>query len=350
MGKDKAKHKGETLPPETAQLDQGEPLTPSDLAKFARQRRAQEQARQRRERTILAQIKARHRKEPKRELSQLRFASQHWWRDKDRASLTRGGLSEDEAKASLIYEAMRRRPAVQQAWFEGKFLFGSNGWQVFTDFVVNYLPHSWPELDSITRQSIIEASYSPWSVPPEGYSTFPADKTEQRKVSMQVLRLPEPNDAPDAAQRFVEHARRFEAAGYLIVAVDKKQNQAVRAAFEAIEKLPPTFRAADLKEVMLHHSPPNISDADKQALAEKERQGTLTHQDFAEIWKKCIKPTSSLFAPWHTTAEVEERVFHKRKRQEKLIEEKPFNFESICRQLETHDSGQSSDFVNRLRL
>ncbi|MGO8929186.1 MAG: hypothetical protein ACLQU3_20155 [Limisphaerales bacterium] len=35
----------------------------------------------------------------------------------------------DEAKAAVIYEAMRRRPEVQQAWLNGKFLFHDNGWQ-----------------------------------------------------------------------------------------------------------------------------------------------------------------------------------------------------------------------------
>jgi hypothetical protein len=285
----------------------------------------------------------------KRDLSQINFQAQHWWREAKYWDENSENMSIEEEKAAMWYEAVRRRPKVQQAWLEGKFLFGDNGWQAFSTWVVLNLPLSWPELDPMSKRGIIEASYSPWSVPPEGFSTFPTDKAEQKKVSMQVLRLPEPND-PEAAQRFVEHARRFADSGFIIAAVDKKQNQAVRAACEAIEALPPTFRTVDLKQEMFHHLPPDISDADRQALAEKQRRGTLTDQDFDELWHKYIKPASSLNAPWNNTAEVRARVLHKRPRKGKLIEEKQFNFESICHQLEAFDNGTISDFVNVVRL
>ncbi len=304
--------------------------------------------RDRQVRQLLKDAKARARKLPKRNLSQITFL--HWWKDRAFVQrLTENQIPIEEQKAAVWYEAARRRPEVQKAWFEGKHLFGVNDWQNFTTWVLLNLPLSWPDLDPITKGGVIEASYSPWSLPPEGYSTFPTDKSEQKKVSMQVLRLPEPND-PVAAQRFVDRARLFADTGFLIVAVDKKQNQAVRAACEAIEALPPTFRKADLKQVMAHHLPPDISDADQQALEEKQRQGTLKPHDFDELWHKYIKPTNNPFAPWHQTATFQERVLHKRQRQGKFIEEKQFNFESICRQLEAFDNGTISDFVKAVRL
>lgn len=295
-----------------------------------------------------AVVKAAHDKLPKREISQLKFP--HWWKDRSLIQkLTEGRIPIEEQKASLWYEAGRRRAEVQQAWIDGKFNFSDNGWQHFTGYVVIYLERPWPDLDPMTKDGIIKSSYSPWSVPPAGYSTFPREKSQQRDVSAQVLKLPSSND-PVAAQGFVEHARRFADAGFLIVAVDKKQNQATRAAFEAIGALPPKFRKADLKWVMFHHLPPGISEADWLALDEKQRQGTLTDQDLDELWQKYIKPTSSLNAQWDTTAEVQERVFHKREKLGKLIEEKLFHFEEICRQLEAFDKGLVSDFVNAVRL
>jgi len=281
-------------------------------------------------------------------LSQIKFP--HWW--KDRAFIQR--LTEDkvpieEQKAAVWFEAARRRPEVQQAWLEGRTNFRDNGWQYFTTFVVLNLTQPWSELGPIPKRSLIETSYSPWAVPPAGYSTFPTDKAEQLKVSMKDLSLPESND-PAAAQAFVEHARKFADAGFLIVAVDKKQNQAVRAACKAIERLPPTFRKVDLKQVWFHKLPPDISEADKEALADKQRQRTLGVEDFEQIWKRYLKPTNSLLTPWRQTAEVQKRVFNKRNRKGKLIEEKQFNFESICRQFEAFDGGAVSDFVNAVRL
>lgn len=342
------KSKARQAKAKTASADAEQKTLASLFDRALKQARAETRRGAEAQRRKWLKLQNRKRKPVKRDLSQIKFP--HWW--KDRAFIQRlrdNQIPIEEQKAAVWYEATRRRPEVQQAWLKWKFLFGENGWQNFTTWVVLNLPLSWPELDLNSKYGIIEASYSPLSVPPEGCSTFPTDKREQMKVAMQVLRLPESNDS-DAAQRFVEHARLFADAGFLIVAVDKKQNQAIRAAFEAIEALPPTFRKPDLKELMFHHLPPDISDGDKQALEEKQRQGVLTHQDFDELWRKYIKPTSNLYAPWHTTARVQERVFHKRRRQGKLIEEKQFNFESICRRLEAFDNGCISTFVNSVRL
>src|SRR5262249_8167537 len=114
--------------------------------------------------------------------------------------------------------------------------------------------------------------------------------------------------------------------------------------------LPPTFRKRDFKQITFHHLPPGVSNADMKALENKRRAGTLSDKDFDDLCRKYGKPMSSLATPWNKTTTVEERVFHKRKRQGKLIEEKQFNFESICRQLEAFDSGKISDFVEAVRL
>ncbi|HEY3862123.1 MAG TPA: hypothetical protein VGO59_09565 [Verrucomicrobiae bacterium] len=286
-----------------------------------------------------------------RNLSQLNFAAQHWW--KDRAFIQRlaeGDISIEEQKAAVWYEAARRRPEVQQAWLEGQFSLMANGWQFFTNYVVNYLIQSWLDLDTIQKASLIHVSYGPWSVPPEGYSTFPTHQEQQRKVAVQVLKLPDKNDA-DAAQRFVEHARQFADNGFVIVAVDKKQKQAIRAACAAIEALPPTFRKADFEQYVVYGVPPNISQADEQELKQKEKEGTLTNQYMDELWRKYPPPpTNNLSAPWHKIAEGRERVLHKRARKGKAIEGKKFNFESICHELEAFDTGCVSDFVNAVRL
>jgi len=336
-----------------AQKGFAQTLDAAVVAAIAKQRRQEEAGHQREQRQLWKLIEAKRRGIPKRNLSQLKFAEQHWWKaEKYKQRRDETGLTIEEEKAAMWYEAARRRPEVQQAWIEGKFSFGDNGWQSFTGWVVINLPTPWPYLKPITKHGIIEASYSPWSVPPKGYSTFPeTHKAEQRKVSMQVLRLPESSDAKEA-QGFVEHARRFADAGFLIVAVDKKQNQAVRAACVAIEALPPTFRKADLKLVKFHLLPPDISEPDKLAWNEKHQQGTLTEQDWKELWSKYLEthPNTNPFAPWHQTARVENRVFHKRQRQGKLIEGKPFNFESISRQLEAFDNGCISEFVKSVRL
>ncbi len=289
---------------------------------------------------------------PTRNLSQINFASQYWWKDPAFIQrLTENRISIEEQKDAVWYEAARRRPEVQKARLQGKLLFGDNGWQFFTTWVVINLPRSWPELDPTTKSGLVRASYSLWSVPPEGYSTFPTNKAEQSRVSMQVLHLPQLNCTPDSAQRFVEHARKFADNGFIIVAVDKKQKQAVRAACAAIEALPPTFRKADFEKYVVYGVPPNISQADEQELKQKEKEGTLTNQYMDELWRKYPPPpTNNLSAPWHKIAEGRERVLHKRPRKGKAIEGEKFNFEKICHELESFDNGCVSDFVNAVRL
>jgi hypothetical protein len=216
----------------------------------SRRKDAKEQAKLFRQNQKEMNLLRRKKKQIKRDLSQIKFP--HWW--KDSAFIQR--LAEDkipleEQKAAVWYEAARRRHEVQEAWVKGQFLFGANGWQNFTGWVVENLPKSWPELDGITKGGLIKSSYSPWSVPPAGYSTFPSDEAEQIKVSMQVLHLPEAFENFDHAKRHLEYVRKFVDAGFKIVAVDNKTKQGIRYACKAIEALKRSVRKADVKKVIL---------------------------------------------------------------------------------------------------
>jgi hypothetical protein len=287
---------------------------------------------------------------PKRDLSQIDFQSQHWWKQQ----MSERTMSIDEEKAALIYEAMRRRSEIQKAWVEGRFLFGDNGWQDFTCWVVRNLPRSWPELGDLAQRSIIETMQSPWFIPPAGYSTFP-DKSSPEKckeAAIQPLRLPEPGDDPAAAVAFVEHARKFVDAGFEIFAVDNKTNQGVRYACDAIAAMPRSFRKADMDMERIAYLPADVSDLDRQTAEEKCRQGNFTTADLDELWGKYGKPAANLNSSWNKTEEVRPVVMHKRARDGKLVEEKLFKFVEICHELEQVDSGlvPQGDFVQRLRL
>jgi hypothetical protein len=123
------------------------------------------------------------------------------------------------------------------------------------------------------------------------------DEAEQMKVSMKVLHLPEAFESFDHAKQHLEYVRKFVDADFEIVAVDNKTKQGIRYACKAIEALKRSVRKADVKKVILYHLPPDISGADRQEMAEKQRKGILTEQDFDELWSKYIKPTNNLHDP-----------------------------------------------------
>lgn len=322
------------------------------------------------------------------DLSKIEFRSQHWWGDgRIFRPYRKGGkiqrkMHVHEAKAALIYEAYRRRPEVQQAWLEGKLGCKANGWQHFTAWVVQYLPLSWPELKDlhpIVTDGVIDTMLCPWFMPPLGYSTFPdksmPEKCEEATI-MKLPRLDERND-PVSAQNFVEYLKRFEDAGFIFVAIDHKSSQRDKYALNALRKLladlPPTFRKQDLRTLVQHHLPSNISKSDRQALEEKERQGTLTEQDCDEVRSKYRKPNYNLNAPWTATATYYAVPTGKRKGARPtrkyaaafsfsqmfkfkcnpvLLEEKRFDFPKLFAELADLDDGkiQQSDFVQRVRL
>ena len=92
----------------------------------------------------------------------------------------------------------------------------------------------------------------------------------------------------------MEYAQKFADAGFQIVAVDNKTKQGVRYACEAIESMPRSVRKADLELEKTAYLPPGISDADEQAIKEKQQRGEFTQHDLDELWRKYTKPASNL--------------------------------------------------------
>jgi len=302
-----------------------------------------------------------------RDVSRIDFRSQHWWGDAEifkRHTKPGGTFGRDmeieEAKAALIYEGMRRRPEIQQAWREGKFSFGANNWQYLTGWAVNYLPLSWLELKDLypmAAAGFAEAVLSPHFVPPIGYSTFPGKSAPEQceEVCANLLRLPEKDD-PDEALAFVKRVRRFADSGFVLVAVDHKTKQsdayALRALKKILAKSPRTFRKADLRLHIQFHLPEDTTEDEKQLLRDKEQQGILTPKDFDELWKKHLKPNSDPFAPWTVTETVSTVPIGKRKRGKSVAEEKRLDFPKLFAEVADLDNGKipKSDFVERVRL
>jgi hypothetical protein len=165
-------------------------------------------------------------------------------------------------------------------------------------------------------------------------------------------------NSPVEAENFINYLKRFEDAGFILVAIDHKSTQRDKYALNALKRLlahlPPTARKQDVRLTIEHHLPEDISVEDKQALEEKARQGILAQQDFDDLWRKYAKPTSNLYAPWHTTATYHEQITGKRKRKsshgDTLIDEMRFDFPRLFGELADLDNGkiQHSDFVARL--
>ena len=223
------------------------------LATLARSARKAANARAREIKKMqLHQAKWNKRRLPPRDLSKINFKDQHWWKQTEYSARVQSMTKADQ-KASMIYEAMRRRLEVQQAWLKRRDADGIliGDWQVFVGFVVGNLPKSWVELDEITQGTLLEEIHSPLFVPPRGTPTFPDQglRADCLQASHQLLRVPDTDD-PKELLHFAHQARKFKDAGFLIVAVDNKTNQSVRYAFQAVEALPRAYRKADLCQVI----------------------------------------------------------------------------------------------------
>ncbi len=263
---------------------------------------------------------------PKRSLDQLCF--NQWWRgEKTVEGRTRlvfripllSQMSPEEQKASAWYEACRRRTEVQAAWLKGRC---EETWQEFTRLVVDNLPKTWTQLDPLTRDNLVEASYAPFAVPPKGISTFPKDIKKQREVSVQRLYLPATND-PAEAVAFVKHARRFQESGYLAFAVDCKTAKAVQAASEAItSEFVPSIRRQDIEWKGRELKSATVADSEA----------------------------------WETFYEFQPFPLHKRtsnlRGRERISEGQIFKLQRVCREFESFDKalGFGSKFVESVRL
>ena len=341
------------------------------LAKDRREMAKELAEQQRQLRQICGSVEAKRGKLSKRDLSQINFQGQHWWgnghifqpRTAKDGTFQRK-IAVDEAKAALIYEAMRRRPEVRQAWVEGKFGIGADGWQNFVGFVVMNLPKSWVELEEVTRRTLLKTVLSPFFIPPRGYSTFPDKSAPEkcRQAAMCIFRVP-PSDDAGLAVAFVKCARKLADAGFLIVAVDNKTKQSIHYALQAIEVEPRSYRSNELLEVRI----PQLSQEEQ---AERDRfweQWPAMKQKFdAEREASCIKLSkedeeritelfvNSVLIGGHVNPRevVTHMVTNKRMRKGHVVESRTFSFVKICREFEDLDSGKisQSDFVGRLRL
>jgi hypothetical protein len=278
----------------------------------------------------------------KRDLSQIHFTGQHWWKQQPwRAQFAnREQTPIDVQKAAMIYEGMRRRAEVQRAWSMGEAVPGHN--ENFTGIVIQHLLCSWVDLNEMVRRGIINSIQSPWFVPPAGYSTFPDKSSPEkcRQAAMQMLRLPAATANADEAQKFVEYVRKFEDAGFVIAAVDNKTSQSIRYAFNAIKRLGRSLRKADSGLKWIAHLPAQISNADRQVAEEKIREGTFTQSELEELHQKysppgtyskrvreqAIEQATGRISAWRAMAEVRPRALHKRQRGEDVVEEKIVQF------------------------
>lgn len=302
----------------------------------------------------------------KRNILEIDFQAQHWWGDgRIFRRFKKGGqiqrqMNVDEAKAALIYEAMRRHPDVQQAWINCDSASLTDGWQEFASLTANYLPYSWDMLEFITKETFLDLMHSPWFVPPKGYSTFP-DKSKVLECEKATLqKIPQLPAASYSLKPFVDYLRRFEEAGFIFVAIDHKSRHRDSYAINALRKLlahlPPTCRKQDIELHLEHHLPPGIFDAEKLTLEEKQRNGAIKQKDLEDFYDKYTKPTRGLMIPWHEVATIREKQSGKRTRRTKkssaLVDEMRFDFPKLFAELADLDNGkrENSDFIARLRL
>lgn len=218
----------------------------------------------------------------------------------------------------MLFEAIRRHPEVREAYRNG-MPATAMPWQPFTVLVLAWFPKAWPELDESVRRTLIQLSLDPLFKPPRGFTFYPRDRQAQMRASVRVLRLPSKED-PEAAMQFLRTAKRFVEAGFIIAAVDNKTKDAVMHAFTAIKHMPRSPRAADL------------------VLKKLAPQEDVVHGQFGE---------------WKATQGFQVVTINKRlaKGRKMLIEERNFNFRSICAEFEELDrSAKASDFISRLIL
>jgi hypothetical protein len=295
----------------------------------------------------------------------------HWWL-KHPCWIDGTALSRDEQKAAVFYEAFRRRPEVQDAW--GKGIRGPKamhafGWQKFTAIVLMHLPRNWLQLSDSLRRAIV--TELPEMLPPIGYSVWPteplcADVPERdrtpdqasemkayhercRRLAARMIFVPQAVDQ-HIGLRFLKELRGLADSGFLLFAIDNKSQEAFAYGFQFLQGLQTqlkdrlSFRAADLV-----YSFPSVGPGEELPSWAK--------------WKKLGKAKREALVG--SSAQDEKRwvsstiqVMGKRKKKRKTVgsreifmEEKLFNFQTLCKGLAEFDStGNQSDLMLRVRL
>lgn len=173
----------------------------------------------------------------------VKAQSDNWWNRNQLES--RAGLSLDTAKTALLFEAMRRLPAVREA------LNLDPDWQAFTGIVWNHRTAEWSQLAAQIQDLLLATTRRATFLPPVGFCYFPRDTAEAKQdASLQTLRLPSADNCDECVE-FVRQCRRVAMAGFTVCAVNTMSTAAIRFAAAALESLPRTFRWVDLKATIL---------------------------------------------------------------------------------------------------
>lgn len=173
----------------------------------------------------------------------VKAQSDNWW-NRNRLE-SRAGLSLDTAKTALLFEAVRRLPAVREA----RNL--DPQWQAFTGIVWNHRDAEWSQLAVQIQDLLLATARRATFLPPVGFCYFPRDSAQAKQdASLQTLRLPS-EDNCDECVEFVRQCRRIAMAGFTVCAVNTMRTESIRFAAAALETLPRTFRWADFTTTIL---------------------------------------------------------------------------------------------------
>ena len=288
---------------------------------------------------------------PQRNCSQIQIT--HWWYEdtKKRTFPASQELSLDEQKAALLYEAVRRHPAVRKCWLEGHASHTATarlGWQPFIAKVLDTMRTPWNELcdeciDKGTgqRHATLDRAFFlneyPHLIPPRGYSFFPEivkrkgnsalDASHKRamKAAARTLRVPDSDAQAHVHSCYLKMLRGLQNEGFTILAIDTKTKEARREAIALIQELPQTHRARDITV---------------QLGVKRDSRGRPIGGEEPGKYK-LLNPLC-----------LEKIVAKRRRGKGILVDEKLWDFEAICGELTDLDAGkiQKSDFVERIIL
>lgn len=194
----------------------------------------------------------------------------HWWNDNERRALRLAGESIESMKIAMTYEATRRRPEVVSA---ARAQSLPPEWQHFTGLAVAWLENSWATLFPDQQQRLADSFHAPFYRPPIGMSSFPQ---RNRALAESIALRPMPAPAAGQEDCFAAVACQFEAAGFVLLAVDCKTRAAMAAACNAILKLAKTQRADDVRAVIVEGS---------RAIARGRRTVRQTEVTTAAPWR-----------------------------------------------------------------
>jgi hypothetical protein len=279
-------------------------------------------------------------------------------------------MSLDEQKAAVFYEAYRRVPEIRDAWLKG--ISGPEaawrfGWQPFVASVLIHLPKTWLEL-GWAKNPFLQKLYE--MLPPRGYSVWPAQpefgkkkkdltpdelKTLEayhkrcRKLAAEILIIP-PLNEQSGGLGFLKHVTKLSDAGFVLVAIDNKSREAFNYGIQLLQRCFKTrrsFRAADIY----------------YQFPEKPLPVRSLDEDYARgyTWDKVSKMSKAqrlgvAMAEQAQVVHAECLAINKRRKKrgkghaDLILEEKVFEFQELCKGLESFDdTGEPSDLMRRLR-